>query len=130
MSISLNLSVLSGAYGVCQLDRAAPIPAWATTGDFFAVTRTADELSIVCAQSVIPADVKCESDWNCFKVEGPLDFALTGILASLVSPLSKAGISIFALATYDTDYLMVRHDKFEAALDVLRQAGHRIKEGE
>ncbi len=127
MATSLKLSLLPGDYAVCRLDRLAVIPNWALTDDLISITRTADELSIVCPQRSIPQGTQAEGDWRCLKVEGPLDFALSGILASLATPLADAGISIFALSTYDTDYLMVKQDRLDAALDVLRQAGHQVR---
>src|SRR5690349_19722509 len=104
MQPTLTLSILPDTFAVCRLKRDAAIPAWAASGDFFSITRTADELSIVCLQSNVPDGVQCESDWRCFKIEGPLDFALTGILVSVATPLAHVGISVFAIATYDTDY--------------------------
>ncbi len=111
---------------VCRLEPGSPIPGWATKGNFFSITRTYDELSVVCAQSVVPSDTKVEKDWRCLKVKGPLDFGLTGILASLADPLAKAGISLFAISTFDTDYLLVKHADFDRATQVLVKAGHHI----
>jgi hypothetical protein len=122
---SLTLSVLSDTFAICRLAASAPIPAWAR-GDFLSITRTRDELSIVCAQSNVPDGIKCERDWRAFQVVGPLDFALTGVLASLSAPLADAGISVFALSTFDTDYVLVKTERGREAVQVLRQAGHRI----
>ena len=123
---SLTLSVLPHAYAVCRLAPDAEVPIWASSGDICSITRTPDELSIVCAQNVVPADVLCERDWSCLKVVGPLDFALVGILSSLTAPLAEAGISIFALSTYDTDYLLVNHAALEQAVEVLQNRGFEI----
>ena len=128
--IALTLCVLPGTYAVCRLDSGASVPEWATSGDFFSVTRTADELSVVCEQSVVPEGVECEGDWRCLKVQGPLDFGLTGVLASLSLPLAEASISIFVISTYDTDYLMVKSADLERAIVELSMAGHiAIQEG-
>jgi len=102
------------------------MPAWASESKLLSVTRTPEELSIVCEQRPVPASAQCEPGWRCLKVEGPLDLSLTGILASLTVPLAQAGIAIFALSTFDTDYLLVKDKNLEEAARVLRQAGHRI----
>ena len=124
--MTIALSVLPETFAICRLDPAAPIPSWVTTRDFFSITRTQDELSIVCAQRDVPAGIKCERGWRALKVEGKLDFALTGILASLAAPLADAGISIFAISTYDTDYLLVKETNLPPAVQVLSTAGNKI----
>jgi hypothetical protein len=123
MQHPLTLTLLPDTFAVCQLAPTAPIPAWADAGHFTAITRTADELSIVCRQEHIPDDITAERGWRCLKVAGPLDFALTGILAALAAPLAQAGISIFALSTYATDYLLVKEASIAQAMTVLRDAG-------
>lgn len=123
----MNLSLSKDRLTVCQFRADAPLPSWvATATGFISITRTPEELSIVCPESLAPRDAKQESGWRAFKVEGPLDFALTGILASLLDPLAKAGISIFALSTFNTDYILVKADKVEAATQALRAAGHGV----
>src|SRR5260221_14671155 len=97
MQPTLTLSILPDTFAVCRLTSGKAIPAWASNGEFFSITRTAGELSIVCLESNVPDGVKCESNWRCFKIEGPLDFALTGILVSVATPLAHVGISIFAI---------------------------------
>ena len=106
---------------VCRLDSQAAVPDWALGDNFFSITRTIDELSIVCSEAGVPEGVLCERGWACLKVEGPLDFSLTGVLASLTQPLAEAGISIFAVSTYDTDYLLVKVGDLERAVAVLTQ---------
>ncbi len=125
---SLTLSILPDTFAVGQLGARAQLPSWVTNGDFVSFTRTSDELSIVCRQSDVPNGIRCERDWRCLKVEGPLDFALTGILASLATSLANAGISIFAMSTFDTDYLMVKVNNLQKAIAVLQNDGHRILE--
>lgn len=123
----LNLRLLSGDLAVCRLGPKSPIPAWALAGAGFAsVTRTADELSVVCAKTLAPADTKCERDWRLFKIEGPFDFALTGILVSVAKPLNEAGVSILTISTYDTDYVMVKAKNADKAVSTLRSAGHTV----
>lgn len=127
MSLKLELSILPGVLAICRLEADARIPDWGTTGDFLSITRTPDELSLVCPQSNVPEGVRCEQGWRCLKVAGPLDFALTGILAALATPLAQAGISIFAVSTYDTDYVLVRDEELEDAVRVLRKADHSVR---
>ncbi len=122
----LSLTLLPSTLAICRLNRAASLPAWATTSRFYAVTRTDEELSVVCEQHLVPADITCQRDWRCLQVAGPLDFALTGILARLTAPLANAGISIFAISTYDTDYLLVQAGQLDAAITALRAAGHAV----
>ena len=124
----VKLWVVGGTYAVCKLDHSAELPVWAMRSDLLSITRTMDELSVVCDQTEIPNGVTCERDWRCLKVAGPLNFELTGVLASLASPLAEAGVSIFAISTYETDYVLVKEDKLALALEILRQAGHQIKE--
>ncbi len=125
-SRSLNLLLLEGRFAVCQLAPGGEVPAWAASGAFNSVTRTQDELSVVCPQGAVPDGTKCESGWRVFKIEGPLDFGLTGILASVAGPLAEAGVSIFALSTFDTDYVMVKEDRVDGAIAALSAAGHRV----
>ncbi|HEX4826092.1 MAG TPA: ACT domain-containing protein [Candidatus Polarisedimenticolaceae bacterium] len=127
--MSLDLAVLPGLYAVCRLDPDAPVPPSLLSTAFVAIVRTADELSIVCPGSVAPETGRCERGWCCIKVNGNLPFDATGILASLASPLAEANIPIFAISTFDTDYLLVRGVRLEHALRVLEGAGHTIHRG-
>jgi hypothetical protein len=95
-------------------------------GELLSITRTREELSIVCAQQAIPEGITAHGGFCCLKVQGPLDFTLVGILASLALPLAQAGISIFAISTYDTDYLLLPEASLERAVIVLAQSGHTI----
>ena len=122
----LTLSIVPGVFAVCKLDPASPVPSWVTPDGFLAIVRTAEELSIVCAEQAVPAGVTSERGWRGLKVAGPLDFALTGVLASLAGPLAEAGVSIFAISTYDTDYLLIREEQLNTAIDALRRAGFAI----
>jgi hypothetical protein len=98
-------------------------------GEFFSVTRTPTELSAVCDVAAVPPGVKAEAPWSMLAVRGPLDFNITGVLAALAAPLATAGITLFAISTYDTDYVLVRNDDLDGAVRALRQAGHTISEG-
>jgi uncharacterized protein len=125
---SLAISILPEPFAVCRLPPAAPLPAWSVTGALVSVTRTRDELSIVCRDHDAPADVTASRGWRALQVAGPLDFALTGILLSIAAPLAQRGISIFAISTYDTDYVLVPHTSLHDAVDALTAAGHRVRE--
>lgn len=125
-SLSLTLSLLPDIFAVCRLPADAPLPAWALAGPFFAITRTVDELSIVCDQTQVPDGVICQPAWRCLQVAGPLDFTLTGVLAGLAEPLAAAGVSIFAVSTYDTDYLLAPAVALDQAVAALRNAGHTV----
>jgi hypothetical protein len=101
---------------------------WIAAADFVSITQTIDELSIVCREANVPSDVKADRGWRALKVAGPLDLALTGVLASLVNPLAEAQINIFAISTFDTDYLLVKGYNLAGACDVLRGAGFVVNE--
>ena len=122
----LRLLLLDPVFAVCRLDATAPQPSWLAPCEFFSVTRTRDELSIVCPQDVVPPDVKCERGWRCLRVAGTLDFGIVGILASLTAPLAEAGISVFAISTFDTDYLLIKDEFLDKAMASFREAGHAI----
>ncbi len=123
-NIKLTLSCLSEHFAICRLEADARLPSWAEAGDFTSITRTVDELSIVCGSRDVPAGIRCEKGYRCIKVEGPLDFALTGILASLTTVLAQASISAFAVSTFDTDYILVKEDQMEKAVQALSKEGH------
>jgi uncharacterized protein len=127
MEWMLTLTLSPHPLAVCRLDPQAPVPAWATLGPLFSLTRTPEELSVVCIYGDVPEGVRKEGPWAAFKVEGPLDFGLTGILASLTAPLARDGIPVFALSTYDTDYLLVKEDRRNAAAASLRAAGFHVR---
>jgi hypothetical protein len=122
----LTLSLLPETFAVCRLEPDAAIPGWAMQSSFFSITRTPEEISIVCPQDDVSNSVLVEKDWRCFKVEGPLDFRFTGVLASLASPLAAAGVSIFALATYNTDYLLIKEEDMSRAVLALTDEGHQM----
>ncbi len=124
---ALELQVLPGQLAVCRLPAGAAIPSWAMAGAFVSITRSADEVSVVCPQDGVPGGVRAERGWRALQVTGPLDFALTGVLAALVVPLAEAGVGIFALSTYDTDYVLVRECDLARAVAALEGAGHRVR---
>jgi len=124
--MGLTLSVLPEILAVCRLPAEGIIPPWAIGENLFALVRTKDEMSIVCLEANVPQDVQSERDWRALKVQGPLDFSLVGILADFASILAEVQISIFAISTYDTDYLLVKENQLGDSLEALRQAGHEI----
>ena len=121
----MTLELLPTPLAVCRLSADAELPTW-ISGEFQSITRTPDELSVVCSAKEVPEEVQAERGWRGLRVAGTLEFHLTGILASLASPLAEAGISIFALSTFDTDYLLVKEDVLEPALQTLEAEGHEI----
>jgi hypothetical protein len=123
----LTLTVLPESLAICRLSVDEAVPEWAMLGEFVSITHTADELSIVCAEENVPSDVKTDRGWRALKVAGPLDLALTGILASLADPLAKAQINLFAISTFETDYLLVKGYNLSGACDVLRRAGQHVE---
>jgi uncharacterized protein len=124
----LTLSALPHSYAVCRLDPNGHIPYWALMGDdFVSLTRTSTELSIVCLEENVPPETKAERGWRCIKVEGAFPFTVAGIHASLAVPLAEADISVLAIATFDTDHILVKAKDLEPALQTLAQAGHTIR---
>lgn len=124
--MKLTLEVLSKTIGVCKLDTAQAVPTWAYQGEFFSITKTMEEISIVCSEENIPKDVLCERSWKVFKVQGTLDFGLVGILAKITTALANAGLGIFAISTYNTDYILVKEKDLQCAITALRNDGHEI----
>lgn len=125
----LKFRQLPGHYSIVHLAPVATVPAWAATGDFNSITRTSEELSIVCPANNVPSDVDPGLRWICFKLEGPFAFSQTGILLSFIAPLSSAGVPIFAISTYDTDYVLTPQEGATRAINLLQQAGHELQAG-
>jgi hypothetical protein len=123
----LTLQLLPQEFAVCRLAADAAVPQWATRGSVFSITRTGDELSIVCESKYVPSILKSEREWRCFRLAGPFPFVMTGVLASVLEPLADAKVSIFAISTYDTDYVMVKEKALATAAKGLRAAGHIVK---
>jgi hypothetical protein len=116
----LALSILPDKIGICHLDKNSPIPDWAQgESNFTSLARTMNELSIILPQEKIPGGILAEKDWRVFKVQGPLGFSLTGIVASLAKPLSDEQISIFYVSTYETDYVLVEDKNLAKAKEIL-----------
>lgn len=121
----IRMKLLDGRYGVARLESGMGIPDWAK-GEFTSITATPDELSVTCAEECIPEGVRCESGWRVLKVLGPLDFSLVGILSRISGIMAKEGISIFAISTFDTDYILVKDEKAEAAVSALKAEGFEV----
>jgi hypothetical protein len=126
MGIRLNLTVLPYQLGICRLEPSQILPAWALQSPFSSISRTADELSIICEAQLIPGDIKSETGWRVIKLEGPFDFALIGIMLSVTTPLAEAGVSILAFSTFDTDYVLVKEANIAIAINALIGAGHVV----
>ncbi len=123
---ALRLSVQPGRLAVCRLSRSDSVPAWLEGPGFTSVSRTADELSIVCDQGRVPAAVRHEAGWRALKLAGPYAFSETGVLSSVLGPLAEATVPIFAVSTFDTDYVLVKEDDLARALAALGAAGHQV----
>lgn len=122
----LRLLSVAGPFAICKLAAGSPIPPWALAGDLFSITRTADELSVVCRQEVVPDGVTGERDWRGLRVAGAMPFTVVGVLAALTAPVANAGVGVFAVSTFDTDYLFVKADDLVKAIAALRAAGHEV----
>ena len=125
-SISLTLEILPETLAICRLPAGAGIPHWADGRSFVSCTRTADELSVICAQAAVPAGVQASPGWRALKLVGPFDLSLVGVLLGVVQPLAGAGIAILPIGTFDTDYVLVPEPRLRAAVQALVDAGHRL----
>jgi hypothetical protein len=128
---AIELELLPDALGVARLEPHAPVPHWAAGVEgFCSITRTDAELSVVCGEASIPAEVKAQRGFSCLRVAGPLDFSEVGILAALTTVLARAGISVFTVSTYDTDYLLLPRERVEDAIAALSsgdETGKRVR---
>ena len=126
--MGLAFRVWEGRWAVCRLAADAELPAWVGAG-FVSVTRTPYELSIVCSEAGVPDGVQAERGWACLQLQGPFPFTLTGVLASLLAPLAEAQVPIFAMSTYDTDWVLIPAARLDDALRALSSAGHQLLTG-
>jgi uncharacterized protein len=122
----LKFRWLSGPYAIVRLPPDAPVPEWAMKGNFTSVTRSVDELSVVCPADNLPADVDSGHSWICYKLEGPFPFSFAGVLLSFIEPLSNNGVPIFVISTYDTDYILVQEEFAGVTQQALDKAGHEL----
>ena len=123
----LTLLGVVGRFAVCKLPPDSAVPTWATAGDVFSVTRMGEELSVVCRQEAVPTGTHAEAGWRCLRVAGAMPFTVVGVLASLTTPVAAAGVGVFAVSTFDTDYLFIKEAEFPLAVAALRQAGHTVE---
>ncbi len=124
------LSVENGTFAVVRLQSSANFPMWASGSSFLSMTRTSDELSIVCEEHLVTDDqTQVQRGFSLLKVAGPLDFSLVGVLSGLLCLLASVGISVFTISTFDTDYIMVRAAQLDKALEVLEKGGNTINRG-
>ena len=123
--MTFTLELLTDTFAICRLNSDVPIPKWAQ-GEFVSITRTRDELSIMCRQEDVPDGVQAERGWRCLRVVGKLEFSLLGVIATLTKVLADAGISVFVVSTFDTDFLLVRDVDLDTAEVALAEAGNRI----
>ncbi|HVT45133.1 MAG TPA: ACT domain-containing protein [Thermoanaerobaculia bacterium] len=122
----MRLLQLSGELAIVRLPAGAAVPSWLPDRPFVSLTRTEDELSIICLSTLVPPEERAETGWIAFRVADALDFSMTGVVSSLASPLAGAGISIFVVSTFDTDYILVRLPAADAARAAWRAAGHEV----
>jgi hypothetical protein len=123
----LTITVHPDLYAICRLGVEAPVPEWVGGAKFLTISRTGSELSIVCEDDRVPAEIHAERRRRLMQVEGTLAFSLTGILAAVAAPLAEAQVSIFAVSTYDTDYVLVSEAELERAIGALEAAGHAVQ---
>jgi uncharacterized protein len=126
---SFELALLPEKFTICRLAPDAVVPEWAR-GQFFSITRTSDELSVIAETALVPGRLRTEVSWRVMKVHGPFDLSEVGVLASLVQPLAAASVSVFTISTFETDYLLVQCSQLREAVAALRNAGHTVHEVE
>lgn len=128
----MKLKVLPIQLAISQIDPKDVIPSWATAGAFWSLTKTEDELSVVCETSSVPFGINSNSGWRALMVQGPLDFSLVGVMAEISNALAAAGVSIFVISTFDTDIILVKDQDLAKSMSALKCAGHSIaaEEGE
>jgi hypothetical protein len=123
---SVALRLLPGDYAVCRLSPSYPIPAWADGEGFVSISRSDEELSVLCRAERVPDEIRKDGGWACLKLQGPFAFDETGIVLSVIAPLSSAGLGIFVVSTFDGDHLLVKRAELDRAEALLLEAGHRF----
>ena len=126
MRMSLALHLVKSTLAVARLPANAGLPWWAAASGFLSVTRTPDETSVVCDAERVPDGVRAERGLRALRVAGTIPFETTGVLVSLATPLAGAGVPIFVVSTFDTDYLLVPEAMTASAISALQKAGHTV----
>jgi uncharacterized protein len=124
----LDITIMPSRFAICQLRKDEPLPAWVFQSSFYSVSKTADELSVVCEEHLVRGEVKKSTGWRLLKINAVLDLSLTGITAQFSTTLAKAGVNLSVIATYNTDYILVEEVKLETAIEALRGAGFVVSE--
>ena len=122
----MKFTILRGPFTICRLDATAEVPGWATNGSFCSITRTPNELSVICDEAQVPLETRAERGFSCIQLQGPFGFQEIGILELFLGPLARSGVPVFALSTYDTDWILVQKKHWENALSALGRAGHEL----
>lgn len=123
----LNLTLLPQTLALCSLDAKAPWPDWAQGPGLVSLTRTEEELSLICPQDRIPSGLTAQRDWRCFKVHGPLEPDQIGVLAALTEPLAQAGVSLLVVSTFETDYILIKEVDLARAVEAWERAEHHLE---
>lgn len=126
MTKKIQLNLLEGKYAISRLHGTAPIPAWAEGTGFVSISRSHDELSIVCREDRVPEDTQSERNWLCLRFVGPFSLYETGIVLAVVQPLAEGGIGVFVISSYDGDHLLIKNDDLLHAQMLLQNAGHTL----
>ncbi len=119
-------STILDRFAICQLAPQSPIPEWVDDNGFFSITRTHEELSIICPEANVPENIICNRGWRAFKIDGQFDFNEIGVLNSITTPLAMAQISLLTISTFNTDYILIQESHFDQARLILKSAGHQI----
>jgi len=122
----LTLKILPDRMAVCRFEPSAPLPGWIDQPGFYSITRTAEELSVVCNEEHVSPGTQSEAGWRCFQLLGPFTFSEIGIISSLTQPLSESGVCVFVISTFDTDYLMVKDKDLAKTIDTLTVQRHQV----
>jgi hypothetical protein len=117
---------LAGTFAIVRLSPSAETPGW-PAGELVSITRTRDELSVVCSETAVPHATEADRGWNCLKLEGPIPLTTVGVASEFTTLLAKAGVSVFLISTFDTDYLLIRAETVARAADALRAGGHTVR---
>lgn len=120
-------TLLPDTFAIVRMEPGDEIPDWSAGGPFVSITRTSKELSVVCREVSVPPGSQADRGWQCLELEGTIPLNTIGVAAAFTSVLAKAGVSVFPIATYDTDYVLVKGDRLEKAADALRSAGHSVR---